>query len=364
MQVNDIIQEFETYAPLSLQENYDNSGLLVGNKYIEVTGALLTIDVTENVINEAIEHNCNLIIAHHPLIFKSLKRITYENEMQRCIAMLIKNDIVLYAAHTNFDNVIDGVNAKIADKLKLTNREVLLPMPETLLKLVTYVPKLQLVMVRDALFNAGAGHIGNYDSCSFTSEGFGTFRANADAQPFVGEIDKLHSEPEIRLEVILPKHNKTKVIQALLKSHPYEEPAFDIIQLQNYSNRLGAGMVGDLTEPVDEIKFLNNLKVLFNCNQIKYTGLLSKNIKRVALCGGSGSFLLPNAIASGADVFISGDFKYHEFFEAENRILVADLGHFETEQYTKHIFYEIITKKMPTFAVRISETKTNPINYL
>lgn len=364
MLVSDIIKIFEEFAPLSLQESYDNSGLLIGSKNSIITGILLTIDITENVVNEAIEHNCNFIISHHPLIFKPLKRIVGENETQRCIVNLIKNDIAVYAAHTNFDNVIEGVNAKIADKIGLTNRSVLLPMSDKLLKLVSYVPKLHAVRVRDAIFEAGAGNIGNYDSCSFNAEGFGTFKANDLAQPFVGEANKLHTEPEIKIEVILPEYAKSKVLNALLKSHPYEEPAYDLIPLQNTSNRLGAGLVGDLENEVDEVEFLNSLKKLFNSKTIRYTNLLSKKIKRVALCGGSGSFLLKNAILSGADIFISGDFKYHEFFDAENRILIADLGHFETEQYTKHIFYELITKKMPTFAVRISETKTNPINYL
>jgi dinuclear metal center YbgI/SA1388 family protein len=364
MLVSDVIKILEEFAPLSLQESYDNSGLLIGSKNSTITGILLTIDITEDVVNEAIENNCNFIISHHPLIFKPLKRIVGENETQRCILKLIKNDIAVYAAHTNFDNVIEGVNAKIADRIGLTNRSVLLPMSDNLLKLITYVPKLHAVSVRDAIFEAGAGNIGNYDSCSFSVEGFGTFKANDLAQPFVGEANKLHTEPEIKLEVILPEYTKLKVLNALLKSHPYEEPAYDLIPLQNTSNRLGAGLVGDLENEMDELEFLNKLKELFNCKTIRHTNLLTKKIKRVALCGGSGSFLLKNAILSGADIFISGDFKYHEFFDAENRILIADLGHFETEQYTKHIFYELITEKMPTFAVRISETKTNPINYL
>ncbi len=364
MLVKEIIKIFEDFAPLSLQESYDNSGLLVGDVNQTIKGILLTIDITENIVNEAIENNCNLIISHHPLIFKPIKRLTCDNETQRCIIKLIKNDIAVYAAHTNFDNVIEGVNAKIADKLGLVNRKVLLPLANQLLKLVVYVPSLHAVRVREAIFAAGAGNIGNYDSCSFSTEGYGTFNANNFAKPFVGEANTLHTEPEIKLEIILPENAKLRVIHALLKSHPYEEPAFDLIPLQNTSNRLGAGLVGDLELPIDETKFLNNLKVLFNCNQIRHTNTFGKKIKRVALCGGSGSFLLKNAILSGADIFISGDFKYHEFFEAEKRILIADLGHFETEQYTKHIFYELITKKMPTFAVRISETKTNPINYL
>lgn len=364
MQVKDFVQLFEEFAPLNLQESYDNSGLLIGSYTTAVTSVLVTIDITELVVEEAIENNCNLIIAHHPLIFKGIKRIIGEDETQRCIVKLIQNNIAVYAAHTNFDNIIDGVNSKIADKLNLINRKVLLASKNQLIKLITYAPILHAPSIREAIFKAGAGSIGNYDACSFNTEGIGTFRANDMSQPFVGEQGKMHSEPELRIEVILPAFLQTKAIEALISAHPYEEPAFDIIALKNTDNRLGAGLIGELPIEMDEMELLKTLKAKFNCNTIRHTNFTGKKIKKVALCGGSGSFLLSKAIQAGADMFISGDFKYHEFFEAENRILVADLGHFETEQFTKHIFYEIITKKMPTFAVRISETKTNPINYL
>lgn len=364
MQVKDFVQLFEEFAPLNLQESYDNSGLLIGSHTALVTSVLVTIDITEAVVKEAIDNNCNLIISHHPLIFKGVKRITGENETQRCIIKLIQNNIAVYAAHTNFDNIINGVNSKIADKLGLANRKVLLASNNQLIKLITYVPKLHASSVREAIFNAGAGTIGNYDACSFNAEGVGTFRANELANPFVGEISKIHSEPEIKIEVILPAYLQSKVLNALISTHPYEEPAFDLIALNNTDNRLGAGLIGELPVEIAENEILSLLKTKFDCQVIRHTNFIGRKIKKVALCGGSGSFLLSKAIQAGADIFISGDFKYHDFFEAENRILVADLGHFETEQFTKHIFYEIITKKMPTFAVRISETKTNPINYL
>ena len=331
---------------------------------MKINAILVTIDITEAVVDEAILNNCNLIIAHHPLIFSGIKQLIGKDETQRCILKLIKNDIAVYAAHTNFDNVIEGVNGKIADKIGLINRSVLTPLKHQYLKLITYAPKLHATQVRSALFEAGAGSIGNYDSCSYNVEGFGTFKANINAKPFVGEANVLHSEAEIRIEVILPIHLQEFVINALLKSHPYEMPAYDIVMLENIDKRLGAGIVGDLPVAVNDIDFLNQLKSEFNCQLIRHTNLKGEKIKRIALCGGSGSFLLNDAINANADIFISADFKYHEFFKAENRIIVADLGHFETEQFTKHIFYEIITKKMPTFAVRISETKTNPINYL
>lgn len=364
MIVKSICELIEEVAPLALQESYDNAGLLVGNSQMEVTSVLVCIDITEEVMAEAIQKKCNLIISHHPLIFSGLKRLVGQNEIQRCVILAIKNDIAIYAAHTNLDNVIHGVNGKIADKIGLINRRILQPKQNALLKLVTYVPQLHSDSVRQAIFEAGAGQIGNYDACSFNSDGTGTFRANHKAQPFVGEIDNIHFEPETRIEVILPEYLKFKVAEALLKTHPYEEPAYEFIPLQNSWNQIGAGIVGELKENEDEFEFLNRLKVLFNQPCIRYTRLLGKKIKKVAICGGSGSSFLSDAIKVNADVFITGDFKYHEFFDTQNRILIADIGHFESEQFTKDIFFEIISKKMPTFAVQISDIKTNPINYL
>ena len=364
MNVKSICELIEEVAPLALQESYDNAGLLVGDSQMEVRSALVCVDVTEVVIEEAIQKNCNLIISHHPLIFSALKRLTGQNEVQRCVQKAIKHDIAIYAAHTNLDNVLSGVSGKMAEKIGLKNIRILQPKQKALLKLICYVPKIHSFAVRESLFEAGAGQIGNYDSCSFNAEGIGTFKANENAQPFVGNIAELHSEPETRIEVILPEYLKFKVLEALLKSHPYEEPAYDFISLDNDWNQVGAGIVGELEEAEDELAFLNRIKSIFNVSSIRHTNFLAKKIKSVALCGGSGSSFLSNAIAAGADVYISGDFKYHEFFEAENRILIADIGHFESEQFTKDIFFEIISKKMPTFAVRISESKTNPINYL
>ena len=364
MTVKSICELIEEVAPLALQESYDNAGLIVGDSQMEVTAALVCIDITEAVIDEAIQKKCNLIISHHPLIFSGLKRLVGKNEIQRCVQKAIKNDIAIYAAHTNLDNVLTGVSGKMAEKIGLKKLRILQPKQNALLKLITYVPKIHTFAVRDALFEAGAGHIANYDSCSFNVEGTGTFKANEKARPFVGTIDELHSEPETRIEVILPEYMKFKVLEALLKSHPYEEPAYDFIPLKNAWNQVGSGVIGELDEPEDERLFLNRIKSVFNASSIRHTNFLNKKIKSVALCGGSGSSFLPDAISAGADVYISGDFKYHEFFEAENRILIADIGHFESEQFTKDIFFEIITKKMPTFAVQISESKTNPINYL
>lgn len=357
----DLIQEV---APLALQESYDNAGLLVGNSQMEVTSVLVCIDITEEVIDEAMQKKCNLIVSHHPLIFSGLKKLTGKNEVERCVINAIKNDIAIYAAHTNLDNVLTGVSAKMAEKIGLKNIRILQPKENALVKLVTFVPRIHSYNVRQAMFNAGAGHIGNYDSCSYNTEGFGTFKANENADPFIGNKGELHTETEVKIEVILPDYLQSKVIVALIKAHPYEVPAYDVIPLKNSWNEVGAGVIGELEDEVDEMVFLNQLKDIFKSPAIKFTNLLNKKIKTIALCGGSGSSFLNTAISANADIYISGDFKYHEFFDAKNRILIADIGHYESEQFTKDIFYEIITKKMPTFAVQISDIKTNPINYL
>lgn len=364
MNVYAVTHLIEAEAPLVLKESYDNVGLLIGDGSMEVQGVLITIDITEAVIDEAIAGNFNLIISHHPLIFGGLKKITGSTDVQRSVIKAIKHDIAIYAAHTNIDNVINGVSGRMADKLGLINKQVLIPKEGVLLKLVTFVPQLHAFSVRDALFAAGAGTIGNYDACSFNSEGLGTFRAGDQANPFVGKPGELHTEKEVRIEVILPAFLKAKVIDALLCSHPYEEPAYDIYQLQNEWNGVGMGVIAELPEAENELEFLRKIKTVFGVDVIRHTKLLNRKIKKVALCGGSGSSLVHAAIAAEADIFISGDFKYHEFFDAENRIIIADIGHYESEQFTKDIFYEIITKKMPTFAVQISDIKTNPINYL
>lgn len=364
MTVQTVCQYIEEFAPPALQEEYDNSGLLVGYPQMIVAGALICVDVTEDVIQEAVDNGLNLIISHHPLIFGGLKRITGSNEVQRCVIKAIKNDIAIYAAHTNVDSVINGVSGRMAEKLGLKNIRILQPKEKSLLKLAVFVPPAHADAVRKAIFEAGAGHIGNYDSCSYNLEGYGTFRAGDGANPFVGEIGEVHAENEIRIEAIFPFYAKEKVIKALIAAHPYEEPAYDIYQLENNWNNVGFGVIGELEQEEDEKLFLQRAKQTFEVGCIRHTSFLNKKVKRVALCGGAGSFLLSTAIRSKADVFITGDFKYHDFFGAEGKIIIADIGHFESEQFTKEIFYEIIRKKIPTFAVRISVSKTNPINYL
>ena len=364
MIIRDIVNWLETIAPPGYQESYDNAGLILGNSESIISSALITLDVTEPVIDEAIKYGCGLIISHHPILFKGLKRINGNSYVERCVIKAIKNDIAIYAAHTNLDSVSNGVNSKICEKISLTKTRILSPVKEMLLKLVTFVPVNHLDKVREAVFEAGAGHIGNYDKCSYNLEGSGTFRGGEDTKPFVGSKGEFHEEKEIRFETILPKHLKNKVVKALLNAHPYEEVAYDLYPLENEFSIVGSGMIGELAVAEEEEDFLFRISEIFDCKVIKHTGLLGKPVRKVAVCGGSGSFLLGKAMADGADIFITGDFKYHDFFDAENKIVIADIGHYESEQFTKEVFHEILLKKFPTFALRLSEIKTNPVMYL
>lgn len=364
MKINDITNYLEKWAPLSLQESYDNAGLLVGKKETEIKGVLITLDVTEAILDEAISKKCNLIIAHHPIIFKGLKNLTGQNSTQRIVEKALREHIALYAIHTNLDNVDHGVNAILSQKLHLQNNRILSPMKSRLRKLATFCPLNHADKVRQAIFNAGAGHIGNYDNCSFNSSGKGSFRANKDADPFVGEKGELHFEEEVRIETIYPDYVESAVIDALLQSHPYEEVAYDIYPINNSYEKIGAGMIGELAAPMSEIDFLNHAKTITGIPYIRHSQFLQKPIHKVALCGGAGSFLIQEAIRAGADAFLTGDIKYHEFFDAESKILVADIGHFESEQFVKELIYSHLIKKFSTFAVLISETNTNSINYL
>ncbi len=364
MRIKEILQAIENVAPIPLQEDFDNSGLQVGDVNREVTGALLCLDVTESVIDEAVSLGCNLIISHHPLAFKPFKSLTGRTYVERCMIAAIKHDIVVYAAHTNLDNAVQGVNFKLAEMLGLQQVRILSPQKDALLKLVTFVPESHVEYVRNALFNAGAGNIGNYDSCSFNLHGEGTFRANESADPFVGDIGKLHFEKEVRIETVLPKFKQADVLRALLSVHPYEEPAYDFYPLKNDWAQAGSGVVGVLPEPMPEQEFLYLLKDVFNLATIRHTKLQNREIHDVALCGGSGAFLIPEAIAYGADAFITGEAKYNDFFDVEGRLLLAVVGHYESEICTKDIFFDVISKKFPTFVVHKSAFDSNPVKYL
>lgn len=364
MKISQIIAELEDYAPLSLQENFDNSGLQVGDVSGEVRGVLLCLDVTENVVDEAIKKDCNLIVSHHPLLFKPLKKLTGKTCIERCVIKACKNDIVIYASHTNMDNAFGGVNYHLAEKIGLQNVRALSPKKDCLLKLVTFVPAAQAETVRNALFDAGAGQIGNYDSCSFDISGSGTFRAGEDAHPYAGSIGEYHTEPEVRIETVVPAYKKSAVLRALLSAHPYEEPAYDFYTLGNEWEQVGSGIVGELSTPESEETFLQKLKSGFGLKALKHSPFTGKQIRKVALCGGSGAFLIPDAIACGADIFITGEAKYNDYYDVDNRILLAVIGHYESEVPTKEIFYDIITKKITNFAVHFSTVNTNPVNFM
>lgn len=363
MLVKDITSYLESIAPLSSQESYDNSGLICGNPQTKVTNALISLDCIEEVVDEAIEKNCNLIISHHPIVFKGLKSFTGKNYVERTIIKAIKNDIAIYAIHTNLDNYLKGVNDKIAQLLNIKNPRILAPSNKTLNKLSVYVPLTHKNIVMDALFNAGAGHIGNYSECSFTQEGEGSFKGNQNTNPFVGNIDERHYEKEVKIEVMLSAHKKSQIISAMLKSHPYEEVAYDIYPLLNTNHYEGAGMIGEVPNKIDTIQFLQQLKETFKCGIIKHTTISTSKIKTVAWCGGAGSFLLKQAKQQKADIFITGDFKYHEFFDAENQIIIADIGHFESEQYTIDLIAELLSKNFINFAPCLTEINTNPVKY-
>ncbi len=362
MILNDLINYLEDWAPRALQESYDNAGLIVGDRQQKISGALICLDITEEVLEEAISKSCNLIISHHPLIFTGIKKITGSHYSERCLIKAIKHDIAIFSMHTNLDSIADGVSAALAKELGLKDTRILEPKKEVLEKLYTFVPLDHADTVRKALFDAGAGHIGQYDHCSFNSEGRGTFRGLEGSQPYVGKKGEEHHEAEMKVEVIFPAWIRKKVLAALFESHPYEEVAYDLVALQNEYAKTGFGMIGTLDEEMSSTKFLEMLKERLAVRVIRFTPV-SRPIRSVALCGGSGSFLLERAKAAGADAFVSADFKYHRFFDADSKIMICDIGHFESEQFTMQLIYEKIRKKFPNFALHLTSVDTNPIKY-
>jgi dinuclear metal center YbgI/SA1388 family protein len=363
MKILQITNFLESIAHPSLQENYDNAGLIIGDAGRDCTGILVSLDATEEVITEAVAKKCNLVVAHHPIIFGGLKKINGKNYIEKAVIMAIKNDIAIYAIHTNLDNVIEGVNGKMAAMLGLEDISILSEKTATLKKLYTYVPVDNAEEVRNAIFAVGAGQIGNYSECSFNMEGTGTFKGGEGANPFVGEVGARHHEKEIRIETVFPAWLEPKLIMALKEAHPYEEVAFDVMALSNSHPGSGSGVIGILPDPMDEIAFLTRLKAVFNVPVVRHTALPGKTVNKVALCGGAGSFLIAKALAAGADFYITADVKYHEFFDANDRMVIADIGHYESEQFTINLLQEILEQKFPTFAVLKTEVETNPVHY-
>jgi dinuclear metal center YbgI/SA1388 family protein len=363
MKIGEITAFLESVAPLRLQESYDNAGLLTGNSSWDCTGIITTLDVTEAVVQEAMEKKCNLIVAHHPIIFGGLKKINGKNYVEQTIIRAIKNDIAIYAIHTNLDNVLHGVNAAIADKLGLISRKILQPKNETLKKLFTFVPVEFAENVRSAIFNAGGGHISNYSECSFNTAGQGTFKPGEGTNPFTGKRGIRHTEDEIKMEMIFPVWQQQSILSAMIAAHPYEEVAYDIVPLDNQNQQVGSGLLGELPESMTENGFLAQLKEKFKLSIIRHTSLLGKPVKKIALCGGAGSFLTGPAVAAGADFYITGDVKYHDFFDADSRLVIADIGHYESEQFTIDLLFDILSQKFPTFAIQKTGVKTNPVHY-
>ncbi len=364
IKIKDITKQLERTAPLAYQESYDNSGLLTGDPESDVKGILITLDVTEEVIQEAEELKCNMIISHHPVIFKGLKKLTGRTYVERIVIRAIKSDIALYAVHTNFDAVVNGVNNAIARRLGLVQTKILQPKTDILAKLTTFIPPEYTQKVLNAMHEAGAGMIGNYDHCSFRVVGTGVFRPNESATPFTGKTNELEEVNENRVEVIFPSYLKNQVLEALQRSHPYEEVAYYLHDLSNPYQETGAGMIGNMTKSMKSDEFIVYLKEKMDCKIIRHTALVKGVISRVAICGGTGSFLLQSAKKAGADIFISADFKYHEFFDAENEIIIADIGHYESERFTKELIFEILNENFPNIALHLSHINTNPIFYI
>jgi dinuclear metal center YbgI/SA1388 family protein len=363
MKIKEVIDILEELAPLSYSEEFDNTGLLLGDKETIVTGILVTLDTLESVVDEAILKKCNLIVSFHPILFMGLKKITGATYVERVVQKSIQHNIAIFAIHTALDNAWNGVNAMICDTLKLKNRSVLIPQKGTIKKLLTYAPVENADAIRKALFAAGAGEIGNYTNCSFTTEGTGSFQGNKNANPVIGKKGKTHFETETQIGVTFQKHLESKVLKALHNSHPYEEVAYEITTLENVNQHIGMGMVGELDSEISDTDFLSFLKKTMKTDCVRHSKLSNTSIKKIAVLGGSGSFAIEAAKQAGADAFVSADLKYHDFFKAENSILLADIGHYESEQFTKELLHAFLIKKITNFAVVLTKTNTNPISY-
>ncbi len=363
MTVKDISAILNSWAPLAYAEDFDNVGLLVGNYHQEVSNILVAHDALENVVDEAIVKNCNLIVCFHPIIFSGLKRITNSNYVERSVQKAIKSDIAIYAIHTALDNVAHGVNYGMSKALKLQNTSILIPKKNHIFKLTTYVPNDKASKLREALFNAGAGNIGAYEECSFSTEGLGTFKGNKASNPVIGQPGLRHIEPETQINITFEKQQQSAILKALFTHHPYEEVAYEVTQLENKLQTVGMGMIGTLENEMNEDEFLAFAKETFKTGNIRHSALLRKAIKTVAVLGGSGAFAISAAKAQGADALITADLKYHDYYQAENKLLLLDVGHYESERYTKNLIAEYLTEKISTFAIILSEENTNPINY-
>jgi len=363
IKIKDIIGTLELMAPLSYAEHFDNVGLLVGNSEEDVYGVLVCHDALETVIDEAVSKKCNMIVCFHPILFTPIKKITGKNYVERALIKAIKNDIAIYAVHTALDNHQEGINNMLCRHLKIKDAKILIPKQNHLKKLVTYTLPTNVDAVRMALFRAGAGNIGHYSHCSFGSTGMGTYMGNENSNPVLGTPGALIYTEEVKIEVVFEHHLEHKILQALFKNHIYEEVAYEVYAMQNDYQNVGLGMVGMLEYPMDELHFLQGVKEVMKTGIIRHSRFLNKPIQKVAVLGGSGSFAIKNAIAAKADAFVTADLKYHQFYEAEDQLVLADIGHFESERYIKNDIVDFLIKKIPNFVVLLSEENTNPVKY-
>jgi len=364
MKVKEVIDILEELAPLEYAEDFDNVGLLVGGFETDVFGILVTLDTLENVIDEAISKKCNLIVSFHPIIFGGLKKLTGTTYVERAVIKAVKNNIAIYSMHTALDNSQFGVNAKICEVLGLINTKILIPQKGTIKKLTTYIPESEADAIKNKLFEVGAGSIGNYSDCSFTNDGIGSYKANDRANPVKGKIGETHYEKEAQIHITYPRAKEKQVLKTLCENHPYEEVAYETYTLENTNQNIGMGMIGELEKPMTEIECLSYIKEKMKANCVRHSKLRDKPVKKIAVLGGSGAFAIAAARASEADVYVTSDVKYHQFYEAEDKMVIADIGHYETEQFTKNLLVDYLTKKIPNFAIRLSDSKTNPIKYL
>lgn len=364
MKIHELLPILDEMAPLATAEDFDNVGLLVGDRNTEITGILVCHDALESVIDEAISQNCNVVVCFHPIIFSGLKSLTGKNYVERSVIKAIKNDIAIYAVHTALDNDLNGVNKIFSDAIGLINTKILVPKANFICKLITYTIPENVAKLRNSLFEAGAGNIGNYENCSFNSHGIGTYMGNENSDPKIGERFEFVEAEEIKIEVTFETHLQSKILKALFANHVYEEVAYEIYELKNSHQNIGLGMIGELETALSERDFLQMVKDQMQCSGIRHSGFLEKNVKKVAVLGGSGSFAIKNAIAAGADAYLTADLKYHDFYQSENRILLADVGHFESERYTKNYIVDFLRKKITNFAIILSEINTNPVKYL
>lgn len=364
MTIGEVLALLESWAPRAYQESYDNGGLLLGQSGEPCTGILCTLDCTEAVILEAAQKGCNLVVAHHPLIFKGLKSLSGNGYVERTVVAAIRKNISVIALHTALDNIYGGVSFEMAQRLGLTKLKVLQPKPGLLGLFVTYAPIAFKEQVLQALFAAGAGEISHYSGCSFSSEGQGSFIPQAEAQPHIGQVHEAQQVHEVKVEVLAPMHLQNQLVKAVHGLGFYEEVAWQMLALQNSHPRAGSGCIGILPEPIEEIEMLHTISKVFGAGVVRHTRLLGRPVQTVAVCGGSGSFLTQNAIAQKADLFLTADVKYHEFFDADGRILLADIGHYESERFAPEQIQQFLAAKIPTFApILLSAAVTNPVFY-